>query len=201
MKKEANEQCDDGNTRNGDGCTAQCILEIETPKPIVVPTLVPQPTPEPTEEPKKEEKHESCDGSLGDFVWNDRNKNGVQDPGEEGLGGVTVKLIHGNRVDKDTTDKNGKYKFDDLCKRNYTVTVDASDVKSCQPTFDKDGKLDHSTNVDLGRDEEYKKADFGYACSAAKSAPRTGAGAVGISLAGALASAAVWGVRRYLPFG
>ena len=31
-------------------------------------------------------------GSIGDLVWDDRNGNGIQDPGEPGMGGLTVTL-------------------------------------------------------------------------------------------------------------
>ena len=33
-----------------------------------------------------------ADGTIGNFVWNDLNGNGVQDPGEPGIAGVTVRL-------------------------------------------------------------------------------------------------------------
>ena len=28
--------------------------------------------------------------AIGDYVWSDANNNGIQDPGEVGIGGVTV---------------------------------------------------------------------------------------------------------------
>src|SRR5690606_24486797 len=33
-------------------------------------------------------------GSIGDYVWFDTIQNGQQDPGEEGVNGVTVELYH-----------------------------------------------------------------------------------------------------------
>ncbi len=33
-------------------------------------------------------------GSIGDFVWNDLNANGIYDPGESGLPGVAVDLFN-----------------------------------------------------------------------------------------------------------
>jgi len=33
-----------------------------------------------------------CTGTMGDFVWHDLNRNGLQDPGEPGLNGVRVWL-------------------------------------------------------------------------------------------------------------
>ena len=32
-------------------------------------------------------------GAIGDRIWNDANGDGVQDPGESGIAGVTVKLL------------------------------------------------------------------------------------------------------------
>ena len=34
-----------------------------------------------------------ADASLGDFVWEDWNANGIQDEGEPGIGGVIVRLF------------------------------------------------------------------------------------------------------------
>ncbi|MCK6394374.1 SdrD B-like domain-containing protein [Zoogloea sp.] len=63
--------------------------------------------------------------SLGDKVWMDTNKNGVQDAGEAGVSGVTVKLLDstGNVVSTATTDANGNYLFKDLVPGNYSVQV------------------------------------------------------------------------------
>jgi hypothetical protein len=50
---------------------------------------------------------------LGNRVWQDQNQNGVQDPGEGGIGGICVNLLDldGNRVQQTTTDSNGYYGF------------------------------------------------------------------------------------------
>lgn len=60
---------------------------------------------------------------LGDFVWHDRNANGVQDPGEEGISEVVVKLYteDGILVQQTETDANGYYFFDDLMPQTYYV--------------------------------------------------------------------------------
>jgi hypothetical protein len=52
-------------------------------------------------------------GSLGDFVWNDLNQNGLQDTGEPGISNVEVKLLDNNKdlVDFVNTDSSGKYSF------------------------------------------------------------------------------------------
>jgi hypothetical protein len=52
--------------------------------------------------------------TLGDYVWNDANKNGIQDAGEKGLCGVTVELYMcgvSKAVATARTDDMGKYLF------------------------------------------------------------------------------------------
>ena len=69
--------------------------------------------------------------SLGDFVWEDSNANGIQDGTEAGLGGITVYLTDasGNRVVAGgspiatTTDANGAYSFQNLRPGTYGVEV------------------------------------------------------------------------------
>ena len=62
--------------------------------------------------------------SLGDYVWFDANKDGIQDADEYGVAGVKVTLVdslgnpvvdaNGKTVDPVTTDANGKYSFANL---------------------------------------------------------------------------------------
>lgn len=61
--------------------------------------------------------------SLGDYVWNDLNVNGIQEPNELGVSGVTVTLYDagGNPVATTITDGNGKYTFNDLTPATYSV--------------------------------------------------------------------------------
>ncbi|HDG1810386.1 TPA: MSCRAMM family adhesin SdrD, partial [Staphylococcus aureus] len=61
--------------------------------------------------------------NLGDYVWEDTNKNGIQDQDEKGISGVTVTLKDesGNVLKTVTTDADGKYKFTDLDNGNYKV--------------------------------------------------------------------------------
>lgn len=63
--------------------------------------------------------------SLGDRVWLDKNVNGVQDAGEAGLAGVTVKLFDagGNVVGTTTTGADGSYLFNNLAPGDYTAQV------------------------------------------------------------------------------
>ena len=62
---------------------------------------------------------------LGDFVWEDKNANGIQDSGESGIAGVTVKLYNTNGVELKsvTTNGSGKYEFCGLSNGDYVVEV------------------------------------------------------------------------------
>ena len=50
---------------------------------------------------------------LGNRVWHDQNRNGTQDSGEGGIGGICVHLLdtNGNRLQQTSTDSNGFYGF------------------------------------------------------------------------------------------
>jgi uncharacterized repeat protein (TIGR01451 family) len=62
-------------------------------------------------------------GSIGNFVWEDLNYNGLQDSGEPGIANVTVRLLdeNGTFIDETMTDADGFYLFDQLCPGNYIV--------------------------------------------------------------------------------
>ena len=70
-------------------------------------------------------------GSIGDFVWEDENRNGVQDAGEQGIGGVTVTL-GGSATATTTTAPDGSYHFNNLTAGTYSVTF-ATPVSSGNP--------------------------------------------------------------------
>ena len=67
----------------------------------------------------------ATDVSIGDKVWYDANANGVQDAGEAGIAGVTVKLLNsaGVAINTTTTDANGNYLFDKLPAGDYKIQV------------------------------------------------------------------------------
>ena len=64
--------------------------------------------------------------TLGDRVWLDANKDGLQTDGEKGVEGVTVKLTGGDLTEAKTTttDANGNYKFEGLKNGDYKVTFE-----------------------------------------------------------------------------
>ncbi|HDE0684888.1 TPA: fibrinogen-binding adhesin SdrG C-terminal domain-containing protein, partial [Staphylococcus aureus] len=61
--------------------------------------------------------------NLGDYVWEDTNKDGKQDADEKGIKGVYVILkdSNGKELDRTTTDENGKYQFTGLGNGTYSV--------------------------------------------------------------------------------
>ena len=61
--------------------------------------------------------------SLGDYVWEDLNGDGMQDAGEPGVFGVEVQLydISNTQIMTTTTDVNGRYNFIDLTPGTYHV--------------------------------------------------------------------------------
>ena len=125
-------------------------------------------------------------GVIGDTVWADAIDNGVQDPGEPGIQGVTVTLTPAPTVDAGNgpgapvsvvTDENGKYLFTDLpLDQNYIVSVDLRTLPSgympsvsglgdpdVRDGFSTPAEQDSSTIVSLTNDSNIMlDADFGY---------------------------------------
>jgi len=72
---------------------------------------------------------------VGNYVWLDNDRDGIQDGNEAGVSGVTVTLVDGSgnpvTVDRDgnpivpqATDSNGYYLFDNLPEGDYAVVFD-----------------------------------------------------------------------------
>jgi hypothetical protein len=75
---------------------------------------------------------------VGDRVWEDKNKNGVQDADEVGISGVTVNLVcNGSIVSTATTDGNGSYIFSNNSNKSstsshkYNITALVAEVNNC----------------------------------------------------------------------
>ncbi len=68
-----------------------------------------------------------CDGTIGDFIWEDTNQNGIQDDGSTGLKDVLVKLLDCDNndtvLDSTATDTNGMYSFTHLKAGDYKIEV------------------------------------------------------------------------------
>ncbi|WP_348697802.1 SdrD B-like domain-containing protein [Duganella fentianensis] len=86
-------------------------------------------------------------GSIGNLVWEDSNYNGVQDAGEAGVDGVTVKLYDANNVLKATTltHDGGQYQFTGLSAGSYQVEV----TNKTGYYFTKTGAGTSTTNSDI----------------------------------------------------
>ena len=88
--------------------------------------------------------------SIGDRVWSDTNGNGVQDPGEPGITGVTVRLLDdsANPITTTVTGADGHYSFDHLPEGTYDVQIDTSTLPAgATETYDFDG-VDTPDEVD-----------------------------------------------------
>ncbi|HLZ63916.1 MAG TPA: SdrD B-like domain-containing protein [Ktedonosporobacter sp.] len=94
---------------------------IKTPIPVP-PTATPAPpTPTPTPAQAAPALVE-----IGDFVWRDDNHNGIQDPGEPGIPGVTLDLYTntGQLVGTAITDSHGLYHFPIQPDTSYVIKLD-----------------------------------------------------------------------------
>jgi len=76
--------------------------------------------------------------SLGDYLWDDANRNGLQDAFENGLGGrqVLLKNAAGTATLATTqTDSYGKYRFDYLAPGTYTLKFPGIQLKVPTPAL------------------------------------------------------------------
>ena len=124
--------------------------------------------------------------SVGNFVWFDANKDGIQDADEFGVAGVTVTLtdgagnpvidLDGNPVKPVTTDANGKYEFTNLMpnvdrivanagEENYKVTFTPPAGYSATKSYAAaDGEKDSNgadSSVTLTEGQNDETVDFG----------------------------------------
>ncbi len=86
--------------------------------------------------------------SLGDTVWNDSNRNGLQDAGEIGVADITVNLldINGTLLQTTTTDTNGLYRFEALEPTAYRVAFDLTTLPTYFEVTPKDIGLNNDAN-------------------------------------------------------
>ena len=105
-------------------------------------------------------------GSIGDRVWYDEDNDGVQDSGEVGINGVTVKLYTGTCAQHTepplrvtTTSGDGDYLFSAVPAGDYCVVVDEDTLPS--PGY-VSTTLNNPLDVSLSIGQDYLEADFGY---------------------------------------
>ena len=120
---------------------------------------------------------ERLNGSIGDLVWADFNKNGVQDIDEPGLGNVSLilvgQLLGGDELTRAAvTDADGFYLFEDVPFGDYTVSVSESSLPpNVTPTYDLDGlTTPNEAAVQIAESTlDWRTVDFGYATDQALS--------------------------------
>ena len=95
------------------------------------------------------------DGAIGDTVWFDWDQDGVQDPGEIGVGGVAVALS-GASTGNTTTAPDGTYLFTDLPTGSYQVQITIPPGYSLSA-----GTPNNPHNCSISGNESYLDADFG----------------------------------------
>ena len=93
-------------------------------------------------------------GSIGDYVWFDQNKDGLQTSGEAPVKGIKVYLLNatGTIIDSTRTDINGKYLFDSLVTGSYKIKFVAPKdsnltVKGTNPLSATDSNSDTNTGL------------------------------------------------------
>ncbi len=97
-------------------------------------------------------------GSIGDFVWNDMDGDGIQDAGEAGIPAITVRLTNsaGQTVSA-ITDGGGRYTFSPVLPGAYTVTVDGASVPAAYTLV----TTAYPVSVVLGPGQTMQGADVG----------------------------------------
>lgn len=98
--------------------------------------------------------------SLGDRVWIDDNKDGIQTDGEKGVEGVTVTLKGGDLTEAKTTktDANGNYKFEGLKNGDYTVTFEIPEGYEATKVDETKEDAENSDEIDSdAKPEEDRK--------------------------------------------
>jgi protocatechuate 3,4-dioxygenase beta subunit len=109
--------------------------------------------------------------AIGDYVWYDDNANGVQDPGELGLAGVTLDLLSnnggapGDMVATATTDADGRYLFDPVAPGAYFVQVTDTQGRLVghTHTIGPQSRPNPFGPITVVHGQTYLEADFGYA--------------------------------------
>ncbi|HAR7304380.1 TPA: YSIRK-type signal peptide-containing protein, partial [Staphylococcus aureus] len=104
--------------------------------------------------------------NLGDYVWEDTNKDGIQDANEPGIKDVkvTLKDSTGKVIGTTTTDASGKYKFTDLDNGNYTVEFEtpAGYTPTVKNTTADDKDSNGLTTTGVIKDADNMTLDSGF---------------------------------------
>ncbi|MBW3133464.1 SdrD B-like domain-containing protein, partial [Staphylococcus chromogenes] len=114
---------------------------------------------------------------IGDYVWEDTNKDGVQNREEKGLTGVTVILKdkEGNEVNRTQTNEEGKYLFTNVKNGDYVVEFEtpegyeATKENAGSKELDSDGQV---VNVKVEGSNNYT-IDSGFVKTGVPNTPPT----------------------------
>jgi uncharacterized repeat protein (TIGR01451 family) len=112
-------------------------------------------------------------GKIGDFVWYDADKDGVQDAGETGISNVIIELRGAGKdglfntsddvIQLQTTDLSGKYLFGGLDAGQYQINVLQSSLPAgTTPTVGAQSVGNNSKIISLANGENNLAVDFGY---------------------------------------
>ncbi|UQX87597.1 Ig-like domain-containing protein [Jatrophihabitans telluris] len=123
--------------------------------------------------------HRSPSVRVGDYVWIDNNHNGIQEPGEPGIPGVSLTVatpdgqpvtdVTGKPVGPTKTDGSGKYLFEELPPGQYVVHLDGTTVPAAlvstlsgQGARELDSSTGSATSTVLAGGEQDLTLDFGF---------------------------------------
>jgi protocatechuate 3,4-dioxygenase beta subunit len=116
--------------------------------------------------------------SVGDYVWWDLDRDGIQDSSEKGIPNVTLSIrkaegssvvdVNGMAVTTTKTDGNGKYSFDSLPPGQYKVSVVSPrgylpTLAQSRPNVSRDSSTGFALSVNLTIDGQRDPTlDFGF---------------------------------------
>jgi hypothetical protein len=123
------------------------------------------------------ENETSTSTQIGNRVWRDTNGNGIQDPGEPGIGGVNIRLLNANNrllnannkneIARTTTDEMVIYIFRNInVNTKYRVVIEKTEFASGKPldghktTIQNAGARNISSQAKEGLEEVDMLVDF-----------------------------------------
>jgi uncharacterized surface anchored protein len=147
---------------NGDADVTLDFGVVVTPAPAPAPAPAPlvNPTTTTTTTTLPVQVRNVIKVSVGDFVWLDTDRDGVQDANEKGIAGVSLSIrnadgslvydINGKLVSSTKTNKSGRYSFDNLPPGQYRVTVvDPAGYTATLAKSGSDAAVDSSLRSEL----------------------------------------------------
>ncbi len=96
--------------------------------------------------------------TIGNFVWDDLDGDGVQGSGEPGIGGVSVELVNsgGTTIDTTTTSGTGSYQFTNVAPGTYTVRfTPTASYRFTGQALGGDGNVDSDPDPTTGESDPF----------------------------------------------